>query len=53
MNHRIGFISTRFEGTDGVSLETLKWAQVLELLGHTCYYMGGESDRPAERFGEE
>jgi glycosyltransferase involved in cell wall biosynthesis len=49
MTHHIGFISTRFEGTDGVSLETLKWAQVFENLGHSCYYMGGGSDRPAER----
>lgn len=36
---RIGFISTRFIGTDGVSLETSKWAEVLERLGHTCYYI--------------
>ncbi len=45
----IGFISTRFSGTDGVSLESAKWAQVLEQLGHTCYYFSGLSDRPAER----
>jgi glycosyltransferase involved in cell wall biosynthesis len=45
----IGFISTRFAGTDGVSLETAKWAQVLEELGHTCYYFAGQCDRPAER----
>ena len=25
----IGFVSTRFAGTDGVSLETKKWAEVL------------------------
>ena len=25
---RIGFVSTRFAGTDGVSLEAAKWAQV-------------------------
>ncbi len=46
---RIGFISTRFKGTDGVSLETEKWAHVLEHLGHTCYYLSGASDRPSER----
>ncbi|MBA3875930.1 MAG: glycosyl transferase family 1 [Anaerolinea sp.] len=46
---RIGFVSTRFAGTDGVSLETAKWAAVLERLGHTCYYFAGVSDRPAER----
>jgi glycosyltransferase involved in cell wall biosynthesis len=45
----IGFISTRFAGTDGVSLETSKWAQVLEQLGHTCFYFSGLSDRPADR----
>jgi glycosyltransferase involved in cell wall biosynthesis len=46
---RIGFVSTRFAGTDGVSLETAKWALVLERLGHTCFYFAGESDRPPER----
>ncbi len=48
MSRRVGFISTRFAGTDGVSLETAKWATVLERLGHTCYYFCGECDRPAE-----
>lgn len=43
----IGFISTRFAGTDGVSLETAKWAEVLEEMGHTCHYFAGECDRPA------
>ena len=46
---RIGFVSTRFAGTDGVSLETAKWALVLERLGHACFYFAGESDRPSER----
>jgi glycosyltransferase involved in cell wall biosynthesis len=46
---RIGFVSTRFAGTDGVSLETGKWATVLERLGHTCFYFAGQSDRPADR----
>lgn len=45
----IGFISTRFAGTDGVSLETAKWAEVLEEMGHTCYYFAGKCDRPANR----
>jgi mannosylglucosylglycerate synthase len=45
----IGFISTRLAGTDGVSLETEKWASVLNSLGHECFYFAGESDRPAER----
>lgn len=44
--HNIGFISTRFAGTDGVSLETKKWADVLERLGHESFYFSGYSDRP-------
>jgi len=47
--HRIGFISTRFSGTDGVSLETAKWVAVLERRGDTCFYFAGLSDRPAGR----
>lgn len=43
----IGFISTRFAGTDGVSLETSKWAEILESIGHSCFYFSGLSDRPA------
>jgi mannosylglucosylglycerate synthase len=45
---RIGFVSTRFEGTDGVSLETEKWASVLEDMGHTCFYFAGICDREKE-----
>jgi len=47
--HRIGFISTRFAGTDGVSLETEKWAAVFEDEGLECFYFAGELDRPPER----
>ena len=46
---RIGFVSTRFAGTDGVSLETAKWAEVLEHLGHDCFYLAGASDRPSDK----
>lgn len=46
ISRRIGFVSTRFAGTDGVSLETEKWAEVLEGLGHQCFYFCGECDRP-------
>jgi len=46
---RIGFVSTRFSGTDGVSLETVKWARILSEMGHECFYFAGESDRPEER----
>ncbi len=49
ISHHIGFISTRFAGTDGVSLETEKWATVLERFGHQCFYFAGECDRPAEQ----
>ena len=45
---RIGFISTRFAGTDGVSLEAAKWAQVLAADGHRCFWFAGELDRRAE-----
>ncbi len=46
---RIGFVSTRLAGTDGVSLETQKWAEVLERDGHECFYMAGELDTPPEK----
>jgi len=51
MNHktRIGFVSTRLAGTDGVSLETAKWANVLTEMGHECFYFAGEVDWPEER----
>jgi glycosyltransferase involved in cell wall biosynthesis len=42
----IGFVSTRFAGTDGVSLETAKWADVFEKEGFKCFYFAGELDRP-------
>lgn len=45
---RIGFIGTRFAGTDGVSLETAKWDQVLRREGYDCFYMAGELDTPVE-----
>ena len=47
-NHNVGFISTRFAGTDGVSLETAKWAEVFEKSGFSSYYFAGELDRPPE-----
>ena len=45
----IGFISTRLAGTDGVSLETAKWAKVLEDEGHRCFYMAGKLDEADQR----
>src|SRR6266496_5442541 len=44
-SHRIGFVSTRFNSTDGVSLETRKWAHVLERLSQNVYYFAGQSDQ--------
>lgn len=40
----IGFISTRFSGTDGVTLEARKWAEVLGRMGHRCYWYAGRTD---------
>jgi glycosyltransferase involved in cell wall biosynthesis len=39
---RIGFISTRLNGTDGVSLEVEKWSRVLRAMGHEIFYCAGE-----------
>ncbi len=51
VNHprRIGFVSTRLSGTDGVSLEARKWLDVLTGLGHECFCLAGASDWPADR----
>ena len=45
-NRRIGFISTRFQGTDGVTLEARKWAHILQGMGHQCFWMAGQLDSP-------
>ena len=47
--HRVGFVSTRLAGTDGVSLETAKWEQIFETEGFECFYFAGELDRPPDR----
>ena len=39
--NNIGFISTRLSGTDGVSLETEKWIDVLKEMGHDIYIVAG------------
>lgn len=40
----VGIIATRLEGTDGVSLETHKMAEVLSEAGHrVCYFAGARS----------
>lgn len=40
--HHIGFVGTRFAGTDGVSLEASKWAKVLWDHRHTSYWFAGK-----------
>jgi glycosyltransferase involved in cell wall biosynthesis len=45
----VGFISTRIAGTDGVSLEIEKWAEVFEQEDFRCFYFAGELDRPPEQ----
>lgn len=39
---RIGIIATRLSGTDGVSLETAKWATVLARMGNEIFFVSGE-----------
>jgi glycosyltransferase involved in cell wall biosynthesis len=41
----IGFVGTRFAGTDGVSLESAKWAEVLWDHRHVSYWYAGKLDR--------
>jgi glycosyltransferase involved in cell wall biosynthesis len=45
LSQRIGFVSTRFSGTDGVSLESAKWAQILWDYRHVSYWFAGKLDR--------
>jgi hypothetical protein len=48
MSKNIGFVSTRFAGIDGVSLESEKWAEVLEIGGHKCFWVAGELNKDPE-----
>ena len=45
MSLNIGFVSTRFSGTDGVTLESSKWAEVFQQSGHHCFWFAGALDR--------
>ena len=45
---RIGFVSTRLAGTDGVSLESAKWSEVFTDRGDQCFYFAGACDRPVD-----
>ncbi len=48
----IGFVSTRFAGTDGVSLESAKWAEILARHNHKSFWYAGKLDRdPAVSYG--
>ncbi len=49
MAKNIGFVSTRFAGTDGVTLEASKWAQVLKSAGHNYFWFAGLLDRSPEK----
>jgi glycosyltransferase involved in cell wall biosynthesis len=46
--HHIGFIATRFAGTDGVSLESAKWAKVLWDHRHVSFWYAGKLDTDPE-----
>ena len=45
MPQNIGFVSTRFSGTDGVSLESAKWARILWDYRHVSHWFAGKLDR--------
>jgi len=40
-----GYVSTRFAGTDGVSLESAKWAEVMWRHNHISFWCAGKLDR--------
>jgi glycosyltransferase involved in cell wall biosynthesis len=44
---RIGFVSFRLAGTDGVSLEAAKWSEILRRMGHQIYAFAGVLDEAA------
>jgi mannosylglucosylglycerate synthase len=45
----IGFVSTRFAGKDGVSLEANKWADIFESSGHGVFWFAGELDHHPDK----
>ncbi len=49
MIKNIGFVSTRFAGIDGVTLESSKWADVFEKNEHDCFWFAGEIDRDSDK----
>ena len=48
MTRNVGFVSFRIAGTDGVSLETKKWATIFNRNGWESFYLAGELDTPPE-----
>ncbi|MGI9455616.1 MAG: glycosyltransferase [Aeoliella sp.] len=44
IGHNIGFVGTRFAGTDGVSLEAAKWAKILWDHRHVSHWYAGKLD---------
>lgn len=48
IGHNIGFVGTRFAGTDGVSLEAAKWAIMLGRHHHDSFWFGGLLDTDPE-----
>jgi glycosyltransferase involved in cell wall biosynthesis len=49
MVKNIGFVSTRFAGLDGVSLEAGKWGDVLQSEGYNCFWFAGELDKDPDK----
>jgi len=45
----IGVVATRLQGTDGVSLETEKWVELLKNMRYECFFFTGQSDWDPER----
>ncbi|KKS90191.1 MAG: Glycosyl transferase group 1 [Candidatus Woesebacteria bacterium GW2011_GWA1_43_12] len=42
---KVGFVSFRIAGTDGVSLEAERWRTILTRMGHEVTFVAGELDR--------
>jgi len=49
MGKNIGFVSTRFAGIDGVTLESGKWSEIFEKDGHNCFWLAGEPERDKKK----
>ncbi len=49
-NCNIGFVSTRFAGNDGVSLEAKKWVHVLKHLNYPCFFFGADCDETDRQY---